>query len=541
MRKILSLISLFCFAFIGLNAQIVNRRLPAINLTDPANNNVRINKNVSSKHKIGTLESAPMIANGSPKIPVILVEFADTKFTLAGSKVADALKSASATERSGIINDLYNNYYNGRKFRDHGSAGSLFDYYAFQSDSIFQPQFEIIGPVCLDKSYAYYGESEYDNKIQEFYSQACTYAATQNPNLDWKSFDNNSDGMVDFVFFVYAGEGENAHCDPQADDYDPNLIWPKESTSTLKVYTEKETISFASFGCTCETYHNSLDGIGLPIHEFGHALGFPDFYDTVSSVGFGMDVWDIMDAGCYQASGKQPCSMTAYELDFLNWRKIEDVSTDEEVAITLKPMDKKGSAVLVRNPANPYEYYILENRQNNNWNLYLGWTLVSYYKSYGPNHGMMITHVDYRLDAWTSNSVNIQQKHQRMTIVPADNNLYSGMYGYDNNWVESIRGDLYPGSHDVHQLLYTDASAYTACTSLSGETINSIGYSFLNIEESEDGTITLTVRRAGYVPTSITSVSPSVNNSKTYNLQGIEVNTPQRGMYIRDGKKYIVK
>ena len=86
---------------------------------------------------------------GSPRIPVILVNFSDEKLTV--------------TETARGIADYYDKYCNGTRdgilYTGAGSRGAVRDYFAQQSDSLFLPEFEVIGPVTLDKPMAYYGEN----------------------------------------------------------------------------------------------------------------------------------------------------------------------------------------------------------------------------------------------------------------------------------------------------------------------------------------------------------------------------------------------
>ena len=63
-----------------------------------------------------------------------------------------------------------------------GSRGAVRDYFAQQSDSLFLPEFEVIGPVTLDKPMAYYGENSpsgaKDIRFSEFCSEALEQATT---------------------------------------------------------------------------------------------------------------------------------------------------------------------------------------------------------------------------------------------------------------------------------------------------------------------------------------------------------------------------
>lgn len=131
---------------------------------------------------------------GSPRIPVILVNFSDEKLTV--------------TETARGIADYYDKYCNGTRdgilYTGAGSRGAVRDYFAQQSDSLFLPEFEVIGPVTLDKPMAYYGENSPSGAKDIRFSEFCSEALEQATTLvsDFKTrFDNDGNGTVDLAFF----------------------------------------------------------------------------------------------------------------------------------------------------------------------------------------------------------------------------------------------------------------------------------------------------------------------------------------------------
>lgn len=417
----------------------------------------------TGQRRIGSLVTAALPCFGSPKIPVILVQFSDRFF------------SVGETEEE--VNEQYQQVFNaGENIQPGTSYCSAREYFRNQSENLFTPDFDIIGPVTLEKSYAYYGEDGHGNHdvhIADLYREACQQAIQR--NVDWSLYDNNLNGTVDFVFFIYAGHGQNQK------DIEYEAIWPKESVTQQVVTGDGFTVTFSAYGCTNELYLNQMDGIGTCIHELCHGLGLPDFYDT-NYASFGMDYWDVMDAGCYQIGASAPIELSAYERDFFNWRKLVELNPDSAYSLTIFPLEIGGVAYKVVNRENPNEYFILENRQNIGLDQYMGWDDKSQFDQYGSNHGLMITHVDFDQSAWNSNSVNTRPYHQRMTLVPADGELISSIWGTDSKWAISMRGDLYPGAKGV-----TEMSSYAVFT---GE---SLGQTITNIVEHEDGRITLDI------------------------------------------------
>ncbi len=408
--------------------------------------------------RVGVKSTAPLTSIGSPKVPVILVQFSDLKFVSADTDIA--------------VNALFDKYCNGtnngQNYTGAGSYGAVKDYFIAQSDSIFKPEFNVIGPVTLDESYAYYGKDASYNKdvnINAFFSEAIQKA--QLVETDWSKFDNDGDGVIDMAFFIYAGEGQNG-CD------DTNTIWPKEMASGGNI----NGVRYGAYACCNETYDGSLDGIGTMVHELSHALGLPDFYDY-NYVAFGMDYWDVMDSGNYCAGGKYPCGYSAYEKDFMGWKPLTVLQANfSQRGLTLSPLSEGGGGYKIVNRQNPDEYYVLDNRQNTGWDRYVGYSTPQY----GLFHGMLVTHVDYLKSSWTSNRVNSTSSHQRLTLIPADGELLSPSSSANmEQYFTSMGGDPYPGLTNTTSLRGDKAVVYT------GGTMNQ---PIMNISESEDGIIT---------------------------------------------------
>lgn len=413
--------------------------------------------------------SAPLPTTGSPKIPVILVQFPNLKFSVAD------------TEEGVVAN--YKDFFNAGEGvmpgqSGHQSACSVKEYFRQESGGKFTPEFSIIGPVTLSEGYEYYGDNGSrgdggDIHIGTLYSEACKLAV-KNYSVDWTEFDNKHNGKVGFVFFIYAGYGENAVDDTYT-------IWPKESTTSLTVRYDDKTVVFGSYGCTCELLFNGQDGIGPVIHEMGHGLGFPDFYDTTYR-SFGMDMWSFMDSGCYIMFDTWIACMNGHERDYIGWSDLIELDPDESYTLTLDPMSEGGKAYKLPNKANTNEYLVLENRQNRGQDKYLPNLSYDNYVTYGNSHGLLVTHIDYLRSSWANNAVNTNPSHQRCTIIPADDELISNYPGYSDAWARSIHKDLYPGPDNV-----TELTSYKAFT---GGTFN---FTVDNIRETSDGKIILDI------------------------------------------------
>ena len=416
--------------------------------------------------KVGTVEQALIKCTGRPRVLVMLVQFKDKHFTVAPD--------------SASVHEYYDRYCNGVEgvspYTGHGCSGAVTEYFSDQSLGQFQPIFDVIGPLTLDSEYAYYGkdsETSKDVNYSAFIKESIQKA--RRTYIDWSQLDNNGDGKVDMGFFIFAGLGQN-----YTNAYDPSTIWPKEMPAQYQV----DGITLAG-SCSCSELRpvassdgvitvTRPDGIGVFCHEFGHALGLPDFYDT-NYKGFGMDYWSIMDYGQYALSGRTPVNYTAYERDFMGWQLLEELK--EPCTLRIPSFSKGGHGYKVVNENNRNEYYVLENRQG------LGWD--KYFMTKG--HGLLVIHVDYSRSSWQSNRVNSDFNHQRMTIIPANNSYVGGNTPGITAamWTESLKGHPYPGTTQNYEL--SDEST-PASVVFSGLKMSKPIYV---IEETKDSVIVL--------------------------------------------------
>ena len=366
---------------------------------------------------------------GSPRIPVVLVQYKDIKF-----KDADPVPTFTSQFTEG--------------------STSAYQYFEDQSFGNYKPQFDIIGPVTLTNNRAYYGAHSGGNndvRVGTMVAQGCLGTS----NVDWSQYDNDGDGNVDVVVVLYAGVGE-------ADSDVPESIWPCQWYLNSSDYGRTITIGgttinkFAVFNELLGADPTRIDGIGTFCHEFSHCLGLPDFYPTDYSNHFGMGSWSLMHYGCYANYGYTPCGYTAYERSFMGWYTISTPKANTTYTIDPLTPELKGKSYRIQSDYNANEYYILENRAKIGWDAYL------------PASGLQVTHVYYNATRWDRNTVN-NYNTQGMTIIPADNLLKTvgpdenGDYSFD--YANQV-GDLFPYK-GVNEL--TDVSTPAATLYVGGK------------------------------------------------------------------------
>lgn len=355
---------------------------------------------------------------------VLLVEFSDKKF-----------------DPTNTLED-FKEMMNKEGYNYQGAIGSARDYFIAQSGGQFRPTFDVVGPITLDKTMAYYGGNDKytgnDSRPEEMVIDACRKVES---TVDFSIYDRDNDGFVDLVYVIYAGYGESANDNAGSLD---DTIWPHAwyiyQGARKEVSVDGKLLD--AYACSAELQGNTgtyRDGIGSFCHEYSHTLGLPDFYDTGGS-NYGMSSWSLMDYGCYNgpdmngdghSDGSVPVGYTAYEREFCGWLTIEELTSPATVSLE-NLADSKKAYKIVSSDQN--QYFTLENRQQTGWDTYMA------------SSGLMILKVDYDQMIWDNNIVNCEPTRQRMTIMPADN--YRSFY--------DETGDLYPYNNNNS---FTDQSA----------------------------------------------------------------------------------
>ena len=404
----------------------------------------------------GTMSLGAVPSIGEYVIPVVMVQFSDTKF-----------QSTTTVEKM-------TRFYNEEGYHDEtGAVGSVRDYFKAQSGGQFVPTFEVVGIVTLSNKASYYGGNDYqgsDQNLDKLPGHVVTAAMNQ-LSADFSKYvvpagDSNHTKGVPLLCMFYAGMGEATEPEGTADD----TIWPCEWDCDANY----EGVHFNScfVGNELLTYRdknnnvtgNTLMGMAVFCHEFGHALGLPDFYVTDYSYKeddpFGN--WSIMDTGAYlDDECRSPIGYNAYEKSYLGWLELKEIGTVEEIVLQSPDGLAEKSAYIIRNSST--ECFIFENRQPGTW----------YPEDLGS--GVMVTRIAYKYNDWRTNTLNNTQNKKRACILTADGSkLYysadkANLYGNGKNSIASLK-------------------------LISGSAKN-IGIT--NITKNDDGTITLTLNGSG--------------------------------------------
>ena len=339
------------------------------------------------------------ISIGKKRFPVFLVEFSDLKFTVENPVEA------------------FSKMLNERGYSENGGTGSVYDYYYENSCGQFDPAYDVIGPVTLSKGFAEYGgnnDNGSDKDARGAFVEACSLALAQNL-IDFSQYDNDGDGYIDNLFFYFAGHNE-------AEGGSKDAIWPHQS---YLWNFSANGVRAGSYACTSEYRGSSgttMAGIGTFCHEFGHALGLPDFYDTdyeKNGTADAVYAFSLMCNGNYNNNGRTPPYLGALERWILGWiEDLPELRTSQDV--NMRPVYENGGCTTPTSVEG--EFFLYEVRDGSGWDCY-----IKASNKDNPPSGMLVYHVDMSDDnlissypassLWSSNDLNCYGSHPCYYIV----------------------------------------------------------------------------------------------------------------------------
>lgn len=323
-----------------------------------------------------------------------------------------------------MINSRNYNGYIGQDGEKVELTGSVRDYFHDNSGGLFNPEFDVVGPVELNVPSTFPMQMQ---NAPQLISLALTAA---DPLVDFSRYDSDGDGQIDMVYFIFAGQGSNYTGGSE--------IWPHKSEIPGLQF---DGVSTWTYACSAELSgapgQVQIDGIGTICHEFSHVLGMVDEYDTdYQGTGGEADhpnTWSLMSMGCYLNHGRTPVGYSAYE-------RIQAGFLDPEViqqsgVYSLQPFETTGNALRINSIVGD-EFFILENRQPEKWDKAL------------PGHGMLVYRVD-RTDPelWSTNRVNRDPSHPCYALLSAQPQ-FGGVF----NTRQDTQFDPFPGQGGVTEI-----------------------------------------------------------------------------------------
>lgn len=214
---------------------------------------------------------------------------------------------------------------------------------------------------------------------------------------DFSQYDNNGDGKIDYFLVIWTGDaGAWA-----------SFWWGYQTSFSDPGYMlDGKTLGKYSWQWEGSPYTQQFKPL-VTIHETGHALGLPDYYDYNEASGpkGGVGGLDMMDHtwGDHGAFNK-------WVLDWLS----PTVVASGSQTITLNPSATSPEAVLIMPAISSGdlfdEYFLVQNRYRTGNDSGI------------PNDGLLVWHVDATLNAYGTNYVynNSDSSHKLLRLMEAD-------------------------------------------------------------------------------------------------------------------------
>jgi len=381
-------------------------------------------------------------ATGNRKALMILIKFTDHNNT--------------------YTNAQFDNLCNQNGYSVNGNNGSFKDYYFDVSNNLLTITTDVEGWYTSNSTRATYGYGNGFVAAVPLVRQAVD--AAEAAGVDFSQYDGDNDGAVDVVMIMHSGRGRE-------ESGDNDDIWSHRWTlgaASQSVTYDGKLINDYIIQAERYSASNLITHIGVLCHEFGHALGWPDLYDTDNSNGTsaGIGDWCLMAGGTWNNNGRTPAEPSAWCKNDLGWI----TPTVLTGSGTITNMDYVGGTT-----AEYYKFttpvtgesFLLENRQKIGWDAFI------------DGEGLAIWHID------DNQNSNADETHKLVDLEEAD-----GLADLDANANQGDAGDLYPGSsNNVVFNASSNPNSNTYSGASSGITVHTISETGNNVTFTYGSTV----------------------------------------------------
>ncbi|WP_377643097.1 immune inhibitor A domain-containing protein [Oryzobacter terrae] len=333
---------------------------------------------VTMTNAAGETEAVEFLTDKTDKVFTILSEFGDAgsgKLGTVPGPLHNQIPKPAANDNSTYWQPTFEKAHYEDMFN--GPGPSFADFYAKQSGGRYTAINTVSDWVKVPGNASTYG----DNSVEDYggswafvRDSANSWYASQvaagksAAEIDaylsqfdvWDRYDfdgdedfNEPDGYLDHFQAVHAGAGEEAGADEDAiwshrwfvNGTDYGTTGPTVGTTTNLYGGTK--IGGSKYWIGDYTVEPENGGLGVFVHEFGHDLGLPDYYDTAGGEN-GTAFWTVMSSGSWlnegeaagDAIGTTPGGFGPEEKLFLGWLDYSEVDAGESGTFTLSPSEQ---------------------------------------------------------------------------------------------------------------------------------------------------------------------------------------------------------
>lgn len=259
---------------------------------------------------------------------------------------------------------------------------------------------------------------------------------------DFSQYDNNGDGVIDYFAVIWTG--------PSGDW--ATFWWGYQTGFSSYFELDGKRFSMYSWQAEGNVRPDSFHPYAL-IHETGHALGLPDYYDYAPSIGpkGGVGRIDVMDGGWVDHNCFSKC--------LLGWITPVLVSSGSYTAVLRESALYPDAVIFIPNVTGIFsEFFIVQNRSLAGNDMRL------------PGEGLLVWHVDARVDPDYGNFRynNSYTEHKLLRLVQADGLDEIEIFGWNADAGDYYRaGDqLGPGTRP-HTDRYDTVKTYCELSGIS--------------------------------------------------------------------------
>lgn len=308
----------------------------------------------------------------------------------------------STKDKNAMDSALFHRFFNESGFSEDKNIGSLRDYFLVSSDSLFQPHFDIF-PIHLDKQLSDYVSDNQKLMEGKLIADALDILTAR------KDFDGNKycANKINVDGFLFLFPGREVDATQLSEDFWAHQYWMQYNGSNPnhRAYVSNG-FSFNKYILSAQEGNkiNSLNQLGIFVHEFSHVLGLKDHYayDDQNNFIAGPSPWDVMTQGMYNGNGRLPPKFSAFERESVGWMNLTELSTDKE-EFSLPAIDKM-KAYSITNPKDVNEYFIVEYRPPTNFDSGIEET------------GVLVWYIHYNNQIWANNNPNKDPLHPRVNV-----------------------------------------------------------------------------------------------------------------------------